>query len=133
MVEVHGGLILQLGAVSRCRSVVCLDAVSVGDLPGTVHELQLDDRPLPARFARDPHGLAFEDLVGLSRWLTGFPTSAVILGVEPLSLEPGTGLSGPVIAGLDALVLRAEAIVKRALRRPVSADEGSPHHGAARR
>lgn len=97
-------------------TVLFLDAVAFGDEPGSV--VLLDREAMNARFPQvSTHRLS---LGLLARWIEQEGrTSAYLLGVQPGSLQPGTGLSARVAAALDAL----EALLTQASDRSDQADQ----------
>ena len=88
--------------------VLFLDAVAFGGAPGSV--VLLDSREMESRFPQvSTHRLSLGLLAG---WIEqNGHTTVHLLGVQPVSLQPGAALSIPVQAALELLVevLRAAA------------------------
>ncbi|HXV62702.1 MAG TPA: HyaD/HybD family hydrogenase maturation endopeptidase [Vicinamibacteria bacterium] len=105
-VELLDGGTAGLSLVPRFRQaerVLVLDAVRAGAEPGTI--LRLEGTALPAEVfgITSPHQLGLSDILRAVR-LAGGPREVVVLGVEPLTTEPGIGLSAPVSAAVEKLV-----------------------------
>lgn len=95
-----------LDAVAGCEGLLVLDAVDVGGEPGDVVRINLEGgvgRPGP----RTVHELGLETLLQDLRLLETFPSRAVLFGIQPEALGPGTGLSPPVAGSLDTMVAAA--------------------------
>jgi hydrogenase maturation protease len=95
-----------------CSYLLVLDAVDVGQPPGTLvrmssHELQA----LPGQGS--VHQLGVADLLVALRVLANRTPEVVLLGVQPVSTEWGTELSPAVAAVLPALADAAVAEVSR--------------------
>jgi hydrogenase maturation protease len=121
-VDAGQGISLCVGEMACAGTVLALDAVRGGRPPGTVYEFEVgagddagDERVGPG--ALDPHAASFVVTVDLARWLTGLPARALVLGVEPLSVDAAAALSAPVREVVDQVVSRAAAIVERSLAR----------------
>ena len=101
-----------LPPVAGCDALLVLDAVDVGGQPGDVARLDLEGgagRPGP----RTIHEVGLETLLQDLALLGEFPRRAVLFGIQPASLSPGTGLSPPVERGLETLVGAALGELRR--------------------
>jgi hydrogenase maturation protease len=100
-----GTLVLELLAVvKRSRSLVLVDAVSLGDPAGTV-TARRGEAIMPAGGAHNggaTDGVA--ELLAVGRLLGWLPDHIVLVGVEVAEVEFGTELSPPVAAALPAAV-----------------------------
>jgi hydrogenase maturation protease len=108
------------------RALVLLDAVRTGARPGTARELS----PEEIRGARPPEGLSPHEgsaleILRAAALLGDLPETVVVVGVEPLAVETGYGLSAEVEAGLPAALDLALEVIDRVA--------GSPSSGAAGR
>lgn len=93
---------------------VLLDAAVSGAPPGTLHRRSLPDQPLPAGPARwSTHGFGLAEAVALARSLDRLPGRLVVYALEAGAVTPGTGLSPPVAAALDAAAARVGAEIAR--------------------
>ena len=89
--------------ISGFQRLLVIDAVDVGERPGTIVRLEgkaLDK--LPGK--PSVHQLGFADLMVALKLLGEIPEEVVVLGVQPLSTEWSAELTPPVSAGMDRLV-----------------------------
>ncbi|MEK6654101.1 MAG: hydrogenase maturation protease [Thermodesulfobacteriota bacterium] len=78
-------------------TVILIDAVHSGTLPGTIHRLDAHAQPIPARyFHYSSHAFGVAEAVELSRTLNQLPPRFLIYGIEGKCFEPGGGLTGEV-------------------------------------
>ena len=97
-----------------CSYLLVLDAVDVGQAPGTVVRMSGQElQTLPGKGS--VHQLGVADLLVALRVLASRTPEVVLLGVQPASTEWGTELSPAVAAVLPAL---ADAAVAELGRRP---------------
>jgi hydrogenase maturation protease len=97
-----------------CSYLLILDAVDVGQPPGTLVRMSSQElRALPSRGS--VHQLGVADLLVALRVLSDRIPEVVLLGVQPTSTEWGTELSPAVAAVLPAL---ADAAIAELGRRP---------------
>ncbi len=88
--------------LAGAEAVIVLDAVRSGAVPGTIHDLALDDLPLPG-VAVSSHGIGVADTLALGRALGCLPRGRFI-GVEA---SPGAAVMGAALSEAVALALRA--------------------------
>lgn len=90
-------------------AAIVVDAVVGAREPGTVHRLDLTSGPLPTTVAaRSTHAFNLAAAVELGRVLGRTPRRLVLIGIEGLRFQAGTGLSAEVEQALEpaaALVL----------------------------
>jgi hydrogenase maturation protease len=97
-----------------CSYLLVLDAVDVGQPPGTLIRMSSQElQTLPGKGS--VHQLGVADLLVALRVLAKRTPEVVLLGVQPASTEWGTELSPAVAAVLPAL---ADAVVTELSRRP---------------
>ena len=95
-----------------CSYLLVLDAVDVGQPPGTLVRMSSQElQALPGRGS--VHQLGVADLLVALRVLAKQTPEVVLLGVQPASTEWGTELSPAVAAVLPALADAAIAEVSR--------------------
>lgn len=84
---------------------IVIDAIRSGAPPGTLHQHDVTERPLPtdAR-STSTHALGLADAVELARNLDSLPGRLIVVGVEVSRLDFGDDLSEPVAAALPAAV-----------------------------
>ncbi|MGA8686190.1 MAG: hydrogenase maturation protease [Candidatus Sulfotelmatobacter sp.] len=97
-----------------CSCLLVLDAVDVGQPPGTLVRMSSQElQTLPGRGS--VHQLGVADLLVALRILANRTPEVVLLGVQPASTEWGTELSPAVAAVLPAL---ADAAIAEVCHRP---------------
>jgi hydrogenase maturation protease len=89
-----------------CSQLLMLDAVDVGDHPGTMLRLAGDELQ-GLRTGTSVHQLGVADLLTTLPLVSEVDREIVILGVQPASTDWGTELSPPVKAAIDPLVDQA--------------------------
>jgi hydrogenase maturation protease len=109
-------------------TLIMVDALPTGELPGTVSVLEVDDDALTAITSDDrtldSHSMHPEAVLAALHSLGGQVGRVLVIGCEPASVEPGMGLSEPVagaVAGaarLTVSVAEAEAAALRARECP---------------
>ncbi len=89
---------------------VVVDAAVSGASPGTIHLLDVDEKPLPTDLARcSSHGLGLAEAVELGKVLGRLPARLVIYAVEAKTFEPGAALSREATAAARKIVRNVEA------------------------
>jgi hydrogenase maturation protease len=94
--------------------VVLVDAIDLGEKPGTVSvfEPDLDDA---AEVPPDAHDLDPASVMGLLRSLGGSVGRMLVVGCQPAVLGERMGLSGPVEAAIDEAIGIVEELVQEQL------------------
>lgn len=99
--------------------VVLVDAVPVGDDPGTVYTIEPEipeQSESPADAAFDAHTMNPESVLRMVSALGGKPGRMLIVGCEPARVEPESGLMGlstPVEAAVETAVQTIEEIIRK--------------------
>jgi hydrogenase maturation protease len=98
-------------------ALVLVDAVPMGDRPGTLAVLEPDQNgalPIPgsSEAGIDPHSMGPDVVLGTLARLGGKLQRVVVIGCQPASLEEGIGLSPAVAASLDAVVGLCREVVE---------------------
>jgi hydrogenase maturation protease len=111
------GIHLAYELMDGCELLVLVDIAARGHRPGTVTVIEADgptgeqgrlERGTPVL---DAHGLAPAELLGALSTLEATPDRTLVVACEPVSLDPGIGLSGPVAGAVDtALGLIADIL-----------------------
>lgn len=85
-------------------AVVLVDAVNLGQAPGTVTILRDDD--VQAAFSRhvSPHQIGVGDLVAAARLMGTMPERLTLVGIQPGDIAIGLELSEPVAAAVEVAV-----------------------------
>ncbi len=88
--------------ISAFQRLLVIDALDVGEAPGTLVRLEGNAlRNLPGKAS--VHQLGFADLLVALELLGELPEEIVLLGIQPLSTEWGTELTAPVREALQRL------------------------------
>lgn len=88
--------------ISAFERVIVIDALDVGEPPGTLVRLEGDAlRHLPGKAS--VHQLGFADLLVALELLGESPEQIVLFGIQPLSIDWGTELTAPVRAALQRI------------------------------
>lgn len=92
-----------LADVHGYARLLLLDAIDVGEKPGTVIRMTADDlRGLPG--GASVHQLGLGDLLATLPLISDAPTEVVLLGIQPAETDWATDLSPAVEANLGELV-----------------------------
>ena len=95
-----------LGVVRDAGKLVVVDAIRLGDPPGTLHRLAGNDIPDRVYKKTSLHQVDLVEALTICRNLWEMPPT-VILGVEPLDITPwGVELTEPVAARMEDLILK---------------------------
>jgi len=108
--------------ISSFERLIVVDAIDVGDAPGTLVRVEGEAlKNLPGKAS--VHQLGFADLMVALDLLGEAPEQIVLFGIQPLSTEWGTELTAPVRAALDRLpdVLLDQLLTWRQTPRAVTA------------
>lgn len=89
--------------------LVLVDAVPIGEPPGTLAVIEPDGLAMPgagddAAPALDAHSMNPSVVLGMLTRLGGSVDRILIVGCQPATLEEGIGLSRPVAAAVDRAV-----------------------------
>jgi len=79
------------------NQAILVDAVSSDSLPGTVHYIEANEKPIPSKFfSCSTHNMGVAEAVELSRSFDQLPKYLGIYGIEGKDFSPGEGLSHEV-------------------------------------
>ena len=84
--------------------VVLIDAVSAGEPPGTIIEIDAVATVIPAGIVRSTHGMGPAEAIALARVLGTLPNRLTFYGIEGAEYGDGKALSPAVAAAIDRLV-----------------------------
>jgi|SRR5579863_1010125 hydrogenase maturation protease len=91
-----------LSRISGLRRLLVVDAVDVGEPPGTI--VRFEGAALSGLPGKPSvHQLGFADLMTALQLIGGAPEEIVVLGVQPLSTEWSLDLTPPVRSALEPL------------------------------
>jgi len=84
--------------------LLVIDALEIGEEPGTIARLVGDEVPASLSVKISPHQMGLADLLAAARLQGLYPQEVVLLGMQPASIDTGLDLSPPVQAHLDRLI-----------------------------
>lgn len=93
-----------LPLVESAEDLVLVDAINTNEVPGSVIRLERDELPRYFAHKLSPHQIDLREVLALAEWRQTLPRDLVALGIQPLAVEMGEGLSLPVMNALDELV-----------------------------
>jgi hydrogenase maturation protease len=96
-----------LPLVEEASHLLILDAVNAAQPGGSVVELVGDQIPLYGGFKLSQHQLTFQEVLGLALIRGRLPEYLHLIGVQPISLEIGVGLSDEAAAALPDVIARS--------------------------
>lgn len=85
-------------------NLLIVDAVEMGEKPGSLLRMEGDEIPSTLSAKMSPHQIGVPDMLFAAKLRDLYPPKVVLLGIQPASLEVGLTLSPPVEARLDELV-----------------------------
>lgn len=89
--------------------LLIIDAINAGYSPGTIVRLENEQIPQTLALKMSMHQVGLQEILAVMSLQGQTPPHMVLLGMQPLLIEPGLDLSEPVQANLDALVEAAVA------------------------
>jgi hydrogenase maturation protease len=114
-VELIDGGVLGLNLlplVEECSHLLLLDAVNVGQAPGTLVELSREQIPLYAGVKMSEHQITFQEVLGLANIRGKLPEHLHLIGAQPADLGIGVELSPEILALVPEMVARATPILR---------------------
>ena len=110
-------------------ALILIDALPMGEAPGTVAVLEVDPVDVAAPAVMDAHSMSPATVLGLLAGLGGTVERVMVVGCEPATLTEGMGLSPAV----DAAVPAAVAAVRELLATlAAEAPDRAPAYGEGR-
>jgi hydrogenase maturation protease len=101
-----------LPLVEACDRLLVLDAVDAGRPPGTIVELQGDEIPLYSGIKVSQHQVTFQEVLGLAHIRGKLPPDLHLIGIQPVDLAIGIGLSPVVELVMPDLIERAMTVLR---------------------
>jgi hydrogenase maturation protease len=107
MMEMNGEGTSLVEAWKNSPSVLLVDAVSSGAVPGTIHRFEAQAGPLPTGLEHhSSHSFGVAEAVEVSRALGNLPPRLVIYGIEGKNFSPGRDLSPEVERAVEEVASR---------------------------
>jgi hydrogenase maturation protease len=97
--------------VEECSHLLILDAVNAGKQPGTVLELEKEQIPLYAGVNLSQHQTTFQEVLGLAKIRDRLPKQLHLVGIQPLDISIGLGMSQEIEQAIPELLKKAESIL----------------------
>ena len=95
--------------LSNLDFLIVIDVVKTGAAPGTLVKIAGNQIPVFFRNKLSPHQIGLPDVLASLELLDAIPKEIVVLGVEPISLELGMGMTPTVAEKVPQLVEMAVA------------------------
>jgi hydrogenase maturation protease len=102
-----------LPAIESADALIIIDAIDVGWPAGSPVELERDSIPRLLGHKLSPHQIDLREALAVAELRGHLPARMVALGVQPVSVRTGIGLSPPVAAALDATAEQVVAQLRR--------------------
>lgn len=113
IVEESGEGTSLMQAWEGARQVMIVDAVSSGQIPGTLHWFDVATTPLPRKFFHSSsHTFGLAEAIELARELHTLPQAMLVYGIEGEAFEAGVGLSERVVQSVPELLRIMEQALK---------------------
>ncbi len=93
-------------------ALVLIDALPMGEEPGTVAVLEVDPSDVEPPSTMDAHSMSPATLLGLLAGLGGSVERVIVVGCEPASISDGMGLSAVVQAAVPAAVAATREVLE---------------------
>lgn len=93
-----------LPVIERADRVIILDAIDLGDPPGTLIRLEGDEIPRFLGLKLSPHQVDLREVLALAELRGTLPGQVIALGIQPARVEMSTTFSPEVAARLDQLI-----------------------------
>jgi len=123
------GVHLAYDVAGRYSSLVLVDALDLGEPPGTVAVLDASEQLVPeGQVVLDGHAMSPAVVLGALARLGARLERALVVGCQPASVGEGEGLSPPVAAAVDEAVelclkLAAEVVGARAVTKEAGTEQ----------
>jgi hydrogenase maturation protease len=109
VLEMEGEGAALIEAWRGAERVIIVDAIKSGDVPGTIHRLDIPPDQIPRRFLHNSsHEFGAAEAIDLARNLRCLPRRLILYGIEGLQFGTGVGLSDPVIKAIPELLTMIE-------------------------
>ncbi len=92
--------------IEQMQRVLFIDAVNFSKQPGYIGEVSGEEIPEYFSTKLSVHQIALPDLIGVGRLTGVLANELYLIGIQPLSVNTGYGLTEPVKAEFDRLLER---------------------------
>jgi hydrogenase maturation protease len=97
--------------IEECSHLLILDAVNAGKQPGTIIELEKERIPLFTGISLSQHQTTFQEVLGLASFRDRLPEQLHLVGIQPLDLSIGLGLSPEIERAIPEMLARAKSVL----------------------
>lgn len=101
-----------LPLIRKCSHLLVIDAADAGRPPGQLIEIAQDRLLIFHGVRLSEHQVTIQEVLGLATLLGRAPGKMHLVGVQPASLEPGSGLSPAVASAMPEVGRRVRAILE---------------------
>lgn len=116
IIEASGEGASLLDAWQGATSVVLLDAVQSGSLPGTIRRFEASTEAIPSAFFHySTHAFSVAEAIELSRVLHQLPPHLTVYGIEGSNFAVGVGLSAAVEGAVATVIAQVVSELQTAL------------------
>lgn len=98
--------------IEECSHLLILDAVNAGKRPGTLIELEKEQIPLYAGVNLSQHQTTFQEVLGLAKMRGKLPENLHLIGIQPLDISIGLGMSPDIEQAIPAMLTRAASVLE---------------------
>jgi hydrogenase maturation protease len=95
-----------LSYIDQSSKIIVVDALRVGEVPGTVSKYSVSKAKSPLQNLPNLHELRLHDIVDLATQSSPLSRPLVVVGIEPKDCTPGEGLSDEVKIALPKATYR---------------------------
>lgn len=100
-----------LGHLEDRKGILILDAIALGESPGSVHTLDVSEVTAPVQNVATAHGSSAKELLNTAMLLGQLPENIVIVGIEPERVATGIGLSAAVENSIEPAVHKSISLL----------------------
>lgn len=101
-----------LPLVEQCRHLLILDAVDARKPEAAVVELARDEIPMFSGVKMSEHQVTFQEVLGLAQFRGKLPEHIHLVGIQPVDLSVGYGMSMGVQRAVPLALRRAEEVLR---------------------
>ncbi len=106
-----------LHLIGWADSLLLLDAVNIGEPPGTVVLIEGEDIDTVMESKVSPHQVGLQDLLATAELIGDRPATVRLIGIQAQSIEMEMTLSLPVEQGLQKMISHADLLIREELKK----------------
>lgn len=93
-----------LPLIEDAERLIVIDAILAGGQPGDVVLLERERLPIYLTRKLSAHQIDLRDVLAVAEWRGRLPSETIAVGVQPVRIELGLGLSDEAAAAIDDVV-----------------------------